>query len=126
MTLEMKSDEPETVILCVGLQNDRREEIPRVIFNIWVDPLPAIVRCSQRGDDLPDGGGAMLVNDCAYWAMSRVIVGPDATVMYFRVEIPAPGRYRTVVKMWSPEFYGRRDRVAESEIVAVAPAPAMA
>lgn len=118
LRVDVKPDQPTEVILCVGLKNDSREEIARVNFNIWIDPLPTIRRCRQDGSEWPDAPGQMLTADCAYWAISRMVVGPDSTVMYFRATIPAPGTYRTVVKMWSPEFYGRDDRVFDGHILA--------
>jgi hypothetical protein len=63
----------------------------------------------------------VLVADGPYWTISRLVVPPDALVMYFAVDLPGPGSYRTVLKLWSPEFYERGDVVYEDVITALTP-----
>jgi hypothetical protein len=106
------------VVLCVGLSNPGRHEIEKVYVNAYVVGSTSITRCRQDGTPYPAGGGDMLVADAPYWAISRLIIPPDAFVMYFAVAIPAPGSYEVVLKLLSPEFYERGDIYYRDKLVA--------
>lgn len=75
--------------------------------------------CHQDGSSYPDGG-SRLVADYPYWQGRIDPLPPDAYVMYFRVTIPGPGSYEAVLRLRSPEFYGKEDHWYRATITAEA------
>lgn len=118
-SVQMGSTGPEDVIVRVTVVNDHHAEIPRATYEAFVVDAAGIERCYPDGVPYPRDGGMCLHQPhgeaasgvVEFWTASTVIPH-GALLLFFRVTIPAPGDYRAVLRLRSPEFYGRQDHVS--------------
>lgn len=124
---------PAEVTLEVGFENRHRDYITRTNLNLIVPGNVEIVRCTQGGARLSNAQGQVLWTDvdelglgsrCKYYAWGMDI-SPDATLVYFKLTAPEPGKYPLKLKLRSPDLYEVRDKVYEDTLTVLPPGPSV-
>jgi len=115
LTVRIPESGPRHVLLCIGIRNDSGQDVQPAHVNFLMSEGIRRWKCDHHGRPEDDGrwmrptserigdGDPDTYKD--YWAITRSFPAGNSVVLWFRLRISRPGRYRFRFKVNSPVLH---------------------